>query len=244
MSERCFNTVVGGVMACIYVVDDEKDLTWALEKSLSHEGYQVVTASNGLEALRLMRRRRPDLVILDVVMPQMNGMEVCRRLRADPILSAIPILFLTVQETVEQRIEGFLAGCDDYLAKPFDLTELKLRIKALLHRSKLWPHDAPPTHLTVGSLTLDLRTFTVSAEEKSPLLTPTEFDLLYSLMSHTGEVVSSQTLLREVWGYPSGTGDPATVRWHVRKLRKKIEPTPDNPIYILTVPRHGYTVSQ
>lgn len=242
MSERCFNTVVGGVMACIYVVDDEKDLTWALEKSLSHEGYQVVAINDGLEALRLMRRRRPDLVILDVVMPQMDGVEVCRRLRADPILSAIPILFLTVQETVEQKIEGFEAGCDDYLAKPFDLTELKLRIKALLHRSKLSSPDAPPAHLTVGSLTLDLRTFRVSAEEKTALLTPTEFDLLYSLMGHAGEVVSCQTLLREVWGYPSGTGDPAMVRWHVRKLREKIEPSPGNPIYILTVPRHGYTV--
>jgi len=234
-------------MACIYVVDDERDLTWSLEKSLSHEGHEVVAANDGLEALRLMHRRRPDLVVLDVVMPQMDGIEVCRHMRSDPVLSTVPILFLTVKEDLGDKVKGFEAGGDDYLTKPFDLRELKSRVKALLRRSRgerpfAPTAAAPPIRLTVGSLSLDLRTFKVSAGDKTALLTPMEFDLLYHLMSHAGEVFSSQRLLQEVLGYPPGTGNPALVRWHIRKLREKIEPSPSNPIYILTVPRHGYTI--
>jgi len=225
-------------MACIYVVDDERDLTWSLEKSLSYEGHEVVAANNGLEALRLMHRQRPDLVVLDVVMPQMDGIEVCRRMRSDTVLSAVPILFLTVKGALKDKVEGFEAGCDDYLTKPFDLRELKSRVRALLRRSRA----IAPTRLTVGSLSLDFRTFKVSAGDKTALLTPTEFDLLHHLMSHAGEVFSSKKLLREVLGYPPGTGDPALVRWHIRNLREKIEPSPSNPIYILTVLRHGYTI--
>lgn len=231
-------------MACIYVVDDEKQITQLLEESLNYGGHQVVAANEGLNALRLMHRQRPDLVVLDVVMPQMNGIELCRHLRSDPVLRAVPILFLTVRGAVRDKIEGFEAGCDDYLTKPFDLGELKARINALLRRNHLLFPEAPPTHLRVGFLSLDLRTFTVNANEKTALLTPTEFDLLCYLMSHAGEIFSSKRLLQEVWGYPPDTGNLATARWHIRKLREKIEPYPSHPIYILTIPRHGYTIPQ
>ncbi len=132
-------------MAYIYVVDDERDLTWLLEKSLSHEGYQVVCANDGVEALQLMRRQRPDLVILDVMMPGIDGIEVHRRLRSDPALSAVPVLFLTVKgAAVKDRIENFQAGRDDYLTKPFDLKELKARIEALLRQSQSSSPEALP----------------------------------------------------------------------------------------------------
>lgn len=124
-------------MACIYVVDDEKDLTWLLEKSLSQEGHQVVCANDGLEALRLIRQRRPDLVILDVMMPGIDGIELHRRMRSDPVLRAVPVLFLTVKGDVKDQIEDFVAGRDEHLAKPFDLRELKARVEALLYRSQL-----------------------------------------------------------------------------------------------------------
>ena len=132
-------------MARIYVVDDERDLTWLLEKSLSHEGHQVVCANDGREALRLMHQQRPDLVILDVTMPHMDGIEVHRRMRSDPALSAMPVLFLTVKgATVKDRIEDFEAGRDDYLAKPFDLKELKARIEALLCSSQASSAEMSP----------------------------------------------------------------------------------------------------
>jgi len=231
-------------VSCVYVVDDESDLVWSLEKSLSHEGYRVVTASNGVEALRLMHRCRPDVAVLDVMMPQMDGIELCRRMRSDSMLSRVPILFLTIKPAIKDKLDGFGSGCDDYLTKPFDLRELKVRVEALLRRSRLPLLEAPADRLTAGSLSLDLRTFMVTVDGRTELLTPRQFELLYHLMAHPGEVFSSQRLLREVWGHPPGGGDPATVRWHVKKLREKVEPSPSDPIYIRTVPRYGYTIVQ
>jgi len=232
-------------MAQILLVDDEQDLVWSLRHSLSDEGYEVLTAYDGVEALNAARRHRPDLVILDIVMPRLDGLQVCRRLRRDPTLAAVPILFLTVCSTIEARIKGLDEGGDDYLVKPFDLGELKARVRALLRRSRSDLGRRPeaegrgPT-LVVNSLALDLHTCQVHVEEKTMQLTPTEFDLLHHLMTHPGEVFSSQQLLQQVWGYPPRTGDPGTVRWHIKNLRDKIEPDPAHPVYILTVPRHGY----
>ena len=230
-------------MACICVVDDERDVTWAVERGLSRRGHEVVVAHSGLQALQLMRRRRPDLIILDIIMPGMDGLEVCERLRTDPTLAAVPILFLTAKGEVEDRIKGFEAGGDDYLSKPFDLYELYLRVEAVLRRSQPTPAEESPRTLVVGPLSLDLRVFVLRVEGKTVHLTPMEFDLLLHLMSHPGEVFSSERLLQLVWGYPAGTGDPATVRWHIKNLRAKIEPDPAKPTYIQTVPRYGYIVS-
>lgn len=231
-------------MARILVVDDEQDLVWAVRHSLSDEGHEVLTACDGVEALAVARDHRPELVILDVIMPRLDGLQVCRRLRRDPTLAAVPILFLTVCGAIEDRIKGLDEGGDDYLTKPFDLKELKARVRALLRRAQSVPKEdlasARGPLLVVGPLAVDLHTCQVQVGENAVQLTPTEFDLIHHLMIHPGEVFSSQQLLQQVWGYPPRTGDPGTVRWHVKNLRDKIEPDPAHPVHILTVHGHGY----
>lgn len=235
-------------MARILLVDDEQDLVWAVQRSLSDEGYEVLTAYNGVEALAVARRHRPDVVILDIVMPLLDGLQVCRRLRRDLTLATVPILFLTERSAIEDRITGLDEGGDDYLIKPFDLQELKARVRALLRRRRSAPEGGPgpkgqDSLLVVGPLTLDLHTCQASVGEKTVQLTPTEFDLLHHLMSHPGEVFSSPHLLQQVWGYPPETADPGLVRWHIKNLRAKIEPDPAHPVYLRTVPRHGYILT-
>lgn len=228
----------------ILVVDDEQDLVWAVRHSLSDEGYEVLTAYDGVEALAVALRYHPDLVILDIRMPGLDGFEVCRKLRRNPNMAAVPILFLTVCTGTKDRIKGLDEGGDDYLPKPFDLQELKARIRALLRRGRptpgrgLRPED---THvLKVGSLALDLHTHQVCVRGNSMQLTPIEFKLLHYLMIHPSELFSTRQLLEEVWGYPFGTVDSSLVRWHMKNLRAKIEPDPSRPVHICTVPCHGY----
>jgi len=224
---------------CVYVVDDEGDLIWSVERSLCRAGYRVQTASSGSQALQLMCQRRPDVVVLDVIMPDVDGFEVCRRMRADPLLSNVPIIFLTTRDELEARIEGFSLGGDDYMAKPFDLRELQWRIHALLRRGQ-W--TAPPTRLQVGALSLDAATDTAQVAGQTVSLTAVECRLLHYLLGRAGEVISNEQLLQRVWGQYPGTGNPGLVRIHVQNLRLKIEPTPRQPVYIKTVSRHGYTI--
>lgn len=229
-------------MAYILLADDETDLVWAVRYRLSGEGYEVATACNGEEALALARRRRPDLVILDIIMPRLDGLQVCQELRSDPSLAAVPILFLTAKSAVEDRLKGLDSGGDDYLPKPFDVRELQSRVRALLRRSRATPETHSHT-LVIGPLILEPDTYQVRVKEKAVLLTPTQFKLLYHLMSHAGKVFSERELLQQVWGYPLEAADLGVVRWHVKKLRERIEPDPARPIYIRTVPRHGYTLA-
>jgi DNA-binding response OmpR family regulator len=229
----------------ILLADDEPDLVWAVQHSLRAEGYEVLVAYDGEETLALARRHHPDLIVLDIVMPRLDGLQVCYRLRQDPTLAAMPILFLTERSAIEDRIKGLDGGGDDYLVKPFDLRELKARIRVLLRRRRSATEqsqglEAQSPTLRVGSLTLDLNACQVHVEGQTVQLTPTEFDLLYYLMTHPGELFSSERLLQEVWNYPSGTADPSLVRGHVKNLRAKIEPDPAHPVYIRTVPRLGY----
>lgn len=228
-------------MALILVVDDDRDVAGTIERTLRRKDHQVVVAYSGVQALQLIQRQHPDLVVLDIMMPRMDGIEVCQRIRALPNVASVPILFLTAKGKIEDKIEGFEAGADDYLTKPFDLRELGLRVKALLRRSL--KTEVPKGPLEVGSLSLDPRTFKLNVEDKVLLLTPVEFELLYCLMKQAGEVISTERLLQEVWEYPPGTGDPNLVRAHIKNIRAKIESSPNNPIYIKTVSRHGYTVS-
>ena len=234
-------------IARLMLVDDEWDLVWAVRRSLSHEGYEVFTAYDGLEALALARRAYPDLIILDIVMPRLDGLEVCRMLRREPGLAAVPILFLSVRSAIEDRIRGLDEGGDDYLVKPFELGELKARIRALLRRSQRATRDAQldeQGYLVMGSLTLDLGVRQACVGERRAQLTPTEFDLLKYLMKHPGKLFSSKQLLLKVWGYPLETADLSLVRWHIRNLRSKIEPDPTHPMYIRTVPRQGYVLDE
>ena len=231
-------------MANIVLVDDDRDLSWALRKSLCDEGHEVLIANDGTEALAVAQRQRPDLIVLDINMPRMDGLTVCHRLRRDPRLAAVPILFLTVRGATEDRIEGLDEGGDDYLAKPFDLEELKARVRALLRRAPSAPESAAEQEdrrsLEAGAVVLDLRSHEVRVAKKVVPLTPTEFDLLHYFMVSPNEVFSARQLLQQVWGYPPQTGDPSLVRGYIKTLRAKIEPDPTHPAYIRTVPRHGY----
>ncbi|MBM4430512.1 MAG: response regulator transcription factor [Chloroflexi bacterium] len=226
----------------ILVVDDEQDLVWALQHSLRDDGYEVFIACDGVEALAMARRHRPDLIILDIVMPRLDGVSVCRILRRDPALGAVPIMFLTVRGDIESRVTGLNQGSDDYLVKPFDMLELKAHVRALLRRRQRSPVPGLDQDSTVvlGPLALDLRSRQVHVGEKIMSLTPIEFDLLHYLMSHSGEVFSSQALIQAVWGYALNTANSSLVRWHIKNLRAKLEADPAHPVLIRTVPRHGY----
>lgn len=231
-------------MATILVIDDDEIVARSVELSLRHDGFQVSVAHSGVDGLKLARRESPDLIILDILMPGMDGYQVCRELRADPLLEDVPVLFLTAKGKDEDKIEGFRAGADDYLTKPFNIDELILRAKAILRRNRPIQDGKPtrPRTLRVGDLRLDCRSFEVTTPTKQVLLTPIQFDLLYHLMSHAGEVFSAERLLREVWDYPYDTGSPDLVRVHVRNIRERIEDNSTRPIYLCTVPGHGYTI--
>jgi DNA-binding response OmpR family regulator len=231
-------------MTEILVVDDDRDVAQSIELALRRHDFRVTLAYSGVEALKTLRRYLPDLVILDVMMPGMSGLEVCRRMRNDPNLADLPVIFLTARGQARDRIEGYKAGADDYVGKPFILEELLLRVRAILRRVERAPAREATSELGAGGLVLDMRTFEVTTREKTVLLTPTEFDLLYHLMAHAGQIFSSERLLQEVWDFPYDTGSTDLVRAHVKNLREKIEPNPREPTYLRTVPRHGYVVSE
>jgi DNA-binding response OmpR family regulator len=230
---------------CILLADDEKALVRVVQRSLMDDDYQVVTAYDGEEALRVASRFRPDLMVLDVNMPRMGGLDVCRRVRQDEALAHVPILLLSVRDAVAERVAGLDRGADDYLGKPFDFRELKARIIALLRRAYGSEYRRATTEsVVVGPVHLDVNLCRVRLEgDEEKVLTPTECDLLAHLMRHEGAVFSSEKLLHEVWGYPPGTADPSLVRWHVKNLREKIESDPSHPTIIRTLSRLGYVFS-
>lgn len=226
----------------ILIVEDERDVAEMVERSLRLAGYETMVAYRGADALAMIRQRKPDLVVLDIMMPGMSGLDVCRHMRGMPAFSDIPVLFLTGRGTIADKIEGFEAGADDYLTKPFDLRELELRVRALLRRA----HGEVATFsetLHVGDLELDCRLFRIRTPHTCMLLTPVEFELVHFLMLHPDQVFSAEQLLQEVWGYPPGTGMPDLVRVHVKNIRDKIEPNPHRPIYLRNVLRRGYTIA-
>lgn len=230
-------------MQNILVVDDEEAVALSIELSLRRE-YQVRVANSATEALKIIRRSQPDLIILDIIMPGMDGIQFCNELRRDAMFRTIPILFLTAKGRIEDRISGLEAGADDYLTKPFDIRELLLRVKAILRRKNEKPEVIQSNEqLMVGRLVLNCQNYQLSTDSQTVLLTPVEFDLMYHLMSHPNQVFSGERLLRELWDYPSDTGSPDLVRMHIRNLRLKVEPDSRNPQYILTIPRHGYTIA-
>lgn len=229
----------------ILVVDDEQSVAGTIERSLRASDFGVTVATSGVEALNAARRHRPDMIVLDIMMPGMDGFEVCRQVRADPLLNDLPILFLTARSSDDDKISGFLAGADDYLTKPFNIDELVLRLRAVLRRSAQWVvEEAPakPDTIIIRDLTLNCRTFSATTPKGDVALTPVQFDLLYFLMSHSDEVFSPMKLLHDVWDYPFDAGSPDLVRVHIKNLREKIESNPSEPSYIVTVPGHGYCI--
>ena len=227
--------------ASILVVDDDVDVAETVARTLQRAGHEVIVSYRGADALQAAQERHPDLIVLDIRMPGLNGIEVCRLLRGSPGLSRVPVLFLSAKSEVADRLEGFEAGADDYITKPFDLRELELRVKALLRRTQ--PTEAvAPDQVRVGDMVLNCRTFELNTPGTTALLTPVEYDLVLFLMRHPGQVFSAAHLLQEVWGYPPGMGTTDLVRVHIKNIRDKIEANPQRPKYLRNIPRRGYAV--
>ena len=185
-------------LANILVIEDDDIVARTIERSLRGEEFRVDLASSGVEGLKAARRNRPELIILDVIMPGMDGFAVCREIRADPVLTNIPVLFLTAKIKDEDKITGFNAGADDYLCKPFNIDELILRVRAILRRTQRPASGGMPqgTAVSVGEYTLDTATFELQTPHRGKVrLTPVQYDLLYHLMSHPGQIYSPMRLL-------------------------------------------------
>jgi len=222
----------------ILVVEDNANLLDTLKYNLQKEGYEVVTAADGAEAVETARREKPDLVILDVMLPELNGFEVCRILRKDMIM---PILMLTARVDETDKIVGLEIGADDYMTKPFSIRELLARVRAMLRRVAM-VESAPgkaTALLKINDLEIDLARHKATLKNIVLELTPKEFDLLVFLARNRGLVFGRDKLLENVWGYDY-MGDTRTVDVHVRWLRIKIETDPQKPKYLVTVRGAGY----
>jgi two-component system, OmpR family, KDP operon response regulator KdpE len=219
----------------ILVVDDEPQITRVLRTTLSSRGYFVRTAGDGDEALEVMRNWQPDVVITDLSMPNMAGLELTRRIRAR---SQIPIIVLSVRGEEKTKVDALDAGADDYVTKPFNVNELLARVRASLRRAGMQPSEQATT-IDVGDVHIDASTRQVTIAEREVHLTPKEFELLMYLAKHPGKVITHRTLLAAVWGGNS-TEQPEYLRVFVNHLRKKIEPEGTPRHYIVTEPWVGY----
>jgi len=223
----------------ILVVDDEADVTELIAYRLKREGYRVEVVNDPLQIMGKARDFHPDLLILDVMMPDLDGIKICRMIRADQKLKAVPIIFLSARGEVEDRIRGLESGADDYLPKPFDTKELALRVGLLLKRSRT-DQESGSIQLQVGTLLLDEELHAVSLAGKEIELTATEFKLLKLLMQRKGRVQSRENLLVNVWNYDTGT-ETRTIDTHIRRLREKLG---DQAGLIETVRGVGYRINE
>ncbi|MDQ7820457.1 MAG: response regulator transcription factor [Armatimonadota bacterium] len=222
--------------ARILVVDDEPHIVELVRYNLLREGFDVVTAADGGEALARARDARPDLIILDIMLPSVDGLEVCRRIRRE---SAVPIIMLTARDGEVERVGGLESGADDYVTKPFSPRELVARVRAILRRTATPAAPAAPGPLRAGALVLDPATHEVTLGGRPVDLTAKEFELLRLLMSHPNRVFTRDFLLERIWGYDY-YGSTRTVDMHISRLREKIEDDPVTPTYIVTVRGVGY----
>lgn len=220
----------------ILIVDDESRMTRFIRMNLELEGYRVIEASNGLEALEKTRTQLPDLVILDVMMPEMDGFETLQLIRE---VSTIPVIMLTVRADEEDKVRGLESGADDYVTKPFGARELASRVKAVLRRTRSLTTPEQAILRIDDRLSLDRNNREVIVEGERIPLRPTEFRLLYHLIENAGWVVPHETLLAKVWGHEY-RDETQYVRLYVTYLRQKIEPDPSNPRYIFTERGVGY----
>lgn len=220
----------------VLIVDDELPVRDSLARKLRREGFVVTMAANGLEGLRAFHSDRPDLVILDVLMPEMGGLTVCKRIRE---IAETPVMMLSAHAVTEEDIvEGLNVGADEYLVKPVRLNEFVARVRALLRRVQMTTNEIAVEY-NDGYLNVDLQHRHVYVKEEKVHLTPTEFKLLIVLLESAGRVVSQRELLEQVWG-PEYVDDVYYPRVYISQLRHKIEPDPANPTYILTEHRVGY----
>jgi DNA-binding response OmpR family regulator len=250
----------------ILIIEDDEIVARTIERCLRGKEFHVNMANSGVAGLKAAHRKVPDLVILDVIMPGMDGFTVCREIREDPILKKVPILFLTAKIKPEDAILGLSLGADDYLRKPFNVDELLLRVTAILRRTKNDAKQAEPVEssmlasadqktvpitsadvnhiLRIGDYALDTQTFMFSSPVKGEFrVTPVQYALLYHLMSHPNKIFSPSLLLQEVWDYPDTAGSADLVRVHIKNLREAIEAKPQEPEFIKTIKGYGYTIS-
>lgn len=222
------------------VVEDDRNLLDTISYNLKKEGYQSLTAADGATALEIARLEKPGLIILDVMLPQIDGFEVCRILRKE---TAVPIIMLTARTDETDKIVGLDTGADDYMTKPFSLRELLARVRALLRRSQQSNviTEGEKDQINFGNIEIDLKRHRVTVDNRIMELTAKEFDLLAFLAVNQGFVFTREQLLEKVWGYDFA-GDTRTVDVHVRWLRQKIETDPSNPRHLVTVRGTGYKI--
>ncbi len=226
---------------CILVVDDEAEIVRALRRSLVAHGYAVLTATTGEEALRVVSQQRPDLLLLDLLMPGMSGLEVCRQVR---VTSNTPIIVLSVKGAEQDKVEALDLGADDYIAKPFGMDEVLARVRVALRRfaQAAGTREVEPLFRS-GPLSVDLVKRHVRANEQDVSLTPTEFDLLTIFITHRGKLLTRQMLVSLLWGEQGERERTHSLHVYVAQLRQKIEPVPAHPRFILTIPGVGYRFS-
>lgn len=226
-------------MAKIVIVDDDPSILELIQINLEMQGHQVFPASDGVQGMALTQQELPSLVILDLMMPGVDGYTVCQRIRKNESTAEIPILMLTALGMLEDKVKGFDVGADDYLVKPFEIPELLVRVRALLRRSGNVPGSATPEVLSMGDITLVPENLEVRIAGQMVKLTPTEFEILNCLMQNYGQTISLGKLLQDVWGY-SPDDDVETIRVHVRHLRSKLETVSGDKNYIETIYGGGY----
>ena len=220
----------------ILIVDDEEHIVELIKFNLEANGYKTITASNGLEALELAKNEKPDLVLLDIMLPGLNGNDVCKEIRKDTEISTMPIIMITAKGEELDRILGLELGADDYVTKPFSVRELMARIKAVLRRTKV---EAVNDTYSFGNVSIDFNKHEVMKNGEKVELTLKEFELLQILIKNKGRVLTRDLLLDKIWGYEF-IGETRTIDVHIRYLRKKIEDDDKNPKFIETIRGIGY----
>lgn len=227
----------------ILVVDDDISINELIKVNLELCGYKIVQAHDGTTGFALCKQELPSLVILDVMMPEVDGFTVAQRIRKNESTKNIPILMLTALSQLNDKINGFNIGVDDYLVKPFEMEELQVRVRALLKRTHQIPESASTRELlNLGEITLMPEVYSVKIREKTAKLTPIEFDIFNLLFQHHGTMVSSAQLLKDIWGYEPDD-DIETIRVHIRHLRTKLDKIADGKKYIETIYGGGYKLS-
>jgi len=221
----------------ILVAEDEPRYIWAIQTNLEARGYAVLTASDGLRAVELAATEHPDLVLLDIKMPGIDGYEACRRIRE---FSSVPVIMLTAMAEEHDKVHGLDMGADDYVTKPFSVAELLARVRAALRRSQISESSAPDATFQAGDLRIDFAQCRVWRQSTEVVLTPTEYRLLVELAKQPGRILVPDYLLEKVWGYGEQGSEPL-LRQAIHRLRGKIEGDPHHPIYIQTRAGMGYT---
>ena len=225
---------------CILLIEDDRDMRELVAGYLEHSGFDVQKAEDGIKGQALALQYTPDLIVLDLMLPRVDGLTLCQRLRRDDRTGQIPIMMLTALGGTKDKVSGFNSGADDYLTKPFELEEFLARVKALLRRSDRAPLSSKHSEiLSFGPITLVPERFEAIWFELPVRLTPLEFELLHCLLQRHGQTVAPSLILKEVWGYEPDD-DIETIRVHIRHLRTKLEPDPRKPQFIKTVYGAGY----